>query len=480
MPSRPDLRATSRRVRLAPSAEQLQRGFERIRDQMHLPEGFAPDVRAQVESLEEPDNGRLDAREVEFVTIDPPGSKDLDQAFHAEREGSGFVVRYAIADVAAFVAPGSPMDVESHRRGQTLYCPDERVRLYPKELSDDRGSLLSGQTRPSVLWTFHLDNSAVPKKVEVQRAVIESRRQMTYEGAQAEIDAGADGSLGLLKEIGELREQLEVERGGISLNVPEQEVHKVGDTYELAFRVPLAVEDWNAQISLMTGMAAAKIMLAGGVGLLRTMPPPDQEALDILRRSSTALGVTWPEAASYADFARTLDAAVPAQAALIAQATRLFRGVGYVAFDGKLPSQIEHHAIAAPYAHVTAPLRRMADRYATEIVLSIVERERPPVWCLDALPKLPDEMKEADRRDSELDRRIIDQVESVILADKVGKTFDAVVVEVGKRGGTIQLMHPAVLAPCEGPDLPLGQPIRVRLVEVDPDESRIRFEVDGS
>jgi exoribonuclease R len=122
----------------------------------------------------------------------------------------------------------------------------------------------------------------------------------------------------------------------------------------------------------------------------------------------------------------------------------------------------------------------MADRYATAIVLSIVEGERPPAWCLEALPKLPDEMKEADRRDSELDRRIIDQVESVILADKVGKTFDAVVVEVGKRGGTIQLTHPAVLAPCEGPDLPLGQPIRVRLVEADPDESRIRFEVDGS
>jgi exoribonuclease R len=190
-----------------------------------------------------------------------------------------------------------------------------------------------------------------------------------------------------------------------------------------------------------------------------------------------ALGLEWPEEMPYADFVRSLDAHIPEQAALATQATQLFRGVAYTSFDGKRPADAKHHAIAAPYAHVTAPLRRLADRYANEIVLSLAAQKPPPQWCVDALPELAEEMKESDRRDGELERRIIDLVEAVVLSDRRGEEFDAVVVEVHKRGGLLQLKNPAVLAPADGNNLELGQSVTARLAEIDPSRGQLRFQV---
>jgi exoribonuclease R len=220
-------------------------------------------------------------------------------------------------------------------------------------------------------------------------------------------------------------------------------------------------------------------MIRGGLGLLRTMPAPDEQTIALLRRSAAALDHAWPDSVSYPDFVRTLDPSRPADAALVMLATRLFRGVAYTYFVGAAPADAAQHAIAAPYAHVTAPLRRVADRFATEVVLSICANAPPPAWCREALPRLPDEMKEADRRAGELERRVVDFVEAVVMESRRGETFDAVVVELGRHGGTIQIKDPAVLAPCDG-SLELGSSIRARLVEVDPDRGRLRFEaLDG-
>lgn len=100
-----------------------------------------------------PDRELLD---VPFVTIDPPGSKDLDQAVALERTPDGFRVQYAIADVAAFVDPGSALDQAVNTRGQTFYFPDTRIGLHPPILSEGAASLLPGQIRPAVVWTIDL------------------------------------------------------------------------------------------------------------------------------------------------------------------------------------------------------------------------------------------------------------------------------------------------------------------------------------
>lgn len=129
--------------------------FQAIAEEFHLQRDFSQEVVAEAEAATDQCAGmRVDATDLEFITIDPQGSMDLDQAVCIQRQqAGGYVVYYAIADVAAFVRPGSEIYAESLRRGQTIYLPDEPVRLHPPALSEDKASLLPGVDRPAVLWT---------------------------------------------------------------------------------------------------------------------------------------------------------------------------------------------------------------------------------------------------------------------------------------------------------------------------------------
>ena len=460
------------------AARELRAGFARIRDELGLPEQFPPPVLAEAEQAASSAGATTyDRVDLPFLTIDPPGSTDLDQAMHIERRaGGGYRVRYAIADVAAFVRPGGAIDGEAHRRRETFYSPDVRTPLHPPVLSEGAASLLPGQDRPAVLWTLDLDADGEQTGVEVARAVVRSRDRLDYAGVQQLLDNGrADERLQLLAEVGKLRKEVEVERGGVSLPIPEQEVEEVDGTFRLSYRVSLPVESWNEQMSLLTGMAAADLMLHGEVGVLRTLPAAPDQALRVLQRAARALGIEWAADAAYADVIAGLDAAEPRHAAFLDGATSLLRGAGYTAFDGGVPERATHAAVAAAYAHATAPLRRLVDRYVSEVCLSLCAGRDVPSWVRRALPGLPAEMADSDRLAGTLERECVALMEAVVLRDAVGQVFDAVVVDVRDGGGgTVQLADPAVRAPFEG-ELPLGEAVRVRLVTADVAQRSVRF-----
>ncbi|MBG7698153.1 RNB domain-containing ribonuclease [Streptomyces sp. MC1] len=470
------------RVTGAPEAP-LRAALAALRSGLGIPEAFAPEVQAAAEqAAKDPALPVYDATDIPFFTLDPPTSTDLDQAAHLSRQGTGYRVRYAIADVAAFVAPGGALDAEAHRRVTTLYFPDERVPLHPTVLSEGAASLLPGQTRPAVLWTIDLDAEGRTLAVDVRRALVRSRAKLDYAGVQRDIDAGtAEEPVALLKEIGEARERLEAERGGISLHVPEQEIVEQDHTYALRYRAPLPADRWNAQLSLLTGMAAADLMLAHGTGILRTLPAAPDGAVGRLRRTATALHIDWPHHVSYAALLRTLDPHDPHHAAFLQECTTLLRGAGYTVFrDGELPALTTHAAVAAAYAHCTAPLRRLADRYVSEICLAAVAGRNPPDWVLAVLDALPRRMAEGSRRAGTVERECVDIVEAALLKDRVGDVFDGCVVDVDEHRptvGTVQVMSPAVIGRIEGPDLPLGERLRVRLTRADPGTSKILFTV---
>jgi exoribonuclease R len=307
--------------------------------------------------------------------------------------------------------------------------------------------------------------------------MVRSRDRLDYAGVQDLVDAGkADERLQLLAEVGKLRMALEVERGGVSLPIPEQEVVEDGETFALEYRVTRPVESWNEQISLMTGMAAAGLMLHGQVGVLRTLPNAPNGALERLRRAARALGVDWPADKPYAEVVHGLDAANPRHAALLEEATSLLRGAGYTAFDGDVPEHATHAAVAADYAHATAPLRRLVDRYVGEVCLALCAGTEVPGWARSALPQLPAEMAAGDRRAQQLERESVALMEAAVLHGREGQEFDAVAVERDEKrgGGTVQLVDPAVRASCEG-RLPLGEAVRVRLVEADLARRTVRF-----
>jgi exoribonuclease R len=452
----------------APSGP-LDKAFAVIREEAGVPGEFPAEVLAAArEAARTPALPARDLTDLPFFTIDPVGSTDLDQAMHLERDGDGYRVRYAIADVPAFVAPGGPVDAEARRRGQTIYSPDQRTPLHPPVISEDAGSLLPGQVRPAYVWDLRLDAEGELTSSEVTSAMVRSVDRLDYEGVQAAVDRHADPRLELLRDVGERRLALEAERGGASLPLPEQEVVDTGDGYRLRFRPPVPAEDWNAQISLLTGMAGAAMMLAGEIGILRTMPAPAAHELARFHRQAAALGVRWPAEMQYGDFLRGLDRTNGRHLALIHEATRLFRGAGYTPFVGAVPEVAEHAAVAAPYAHVTAPLRRLVDRFGLVICAALCADREVPSWVREALPSLPEAMAASGRVASTVERACTDAVEVAVLRSRAGEVFDAVVVEVSENGDgcEVQLLDPPVLARTQG-RFELGASVRVRLTSAD-------------
>lgn len=459
----------------------LRRRFEAIRAEQNVPGDFPAEVLHEADRVAMAPPGLPDRDEtsVPFLTIDPPGSLDLDQALHVEGAHDGYRVRYAIADVPTFVAAGGALDAETWRRGQTIYAPDHRTPLHPPVLSEGGASLLPREVRPAFVWDISLGPTGESTDVWVYRAMVRSVDRFDYGQVQALIDGGtADERLLLLREVGEKRIALEQERGGASLPRPEQQVVEEDDgTFRVEFRPVVAAEDWNAQLSLLTGMAAADLMLQARVGVLRTMPPPDPRALDRYRRQTRALGVEWRQGQPYGEFLRSLDRADPRHLALIYEATGLFRGAGYTPLTGEVPPQHVHAAVAAPYAHVTAPLRRLVDRYGLVVCEAVSAGQAVPEGVRQRLEDLPKVMSDSDRMAGAVDRASADAVEAAVLGSRVGEDFRASVVDRRDGSGVmVQIDEPAVVAPAEG-TAELGTQVRARLTTAEVSSGTVRFRI---
>jgi exoribonuclease R len=463
--------------------EVFRASLQAIRTELEVPTEFPAEVVAAAEAAAA--NPRLpgeDRTDLEFVTIDPPDSMDLDQAVHVERAGDGYTVHYAIADVAAFVQPGDPIDVEARKRGETLYAPDKRTPLHPPELSEGAASLLPGKVRPALLWTIAVDSHGEGTDVVVKRALVKSRAKLNYADVQKDLDAGtASESLQLLREVGKLREQRERERGGVNLPIPDQEIITGNGEWSLEFRAPLPIEGWNAQISLLTGMGAAHLMMYGEIGILRTLPDSHDDVRRRLENTAKALGIPWPVGKSYAEFIHGLDPLVPAHAAMLASCTVLFRGAGYTSFSGGVPEQPEHAAMKSEYAHVTAPLRRLVDRWTGEICVALCADQPVPEWIRESLDDIPKIMEECDRKAHAYERSILSMVEAGLVVDHLGAEFDGVITDVDERDPTRGIVALSTLA-VEGrvagtAVLPLGQAVRVKLVEADIAKRTIAFQL---
>jgi exoribonuclease R len=452
--------------------------FDALRAELEVPGDFSSAAIAEAESAaRSPRLPDLDRTDIPFVTVDPLGSRDLDQAVHIGAEGDGYLVSYAIADVAAFVHANSTLDDELQLRGETYYFPDVRVPLHPPALSEGAASLLPDQLRPAVLWQIRLDKGGAVVAVDIRRARVRSRQQLDYVGLQALIDADRPPvAVALLPEVGQLRQALARQRHAINLDLPEQNVVPADGTWTLRMREPLPVELWNAEISLLTGACAGQLMMDAGFGILRTVPSPSDGAVNALRRIAPALGVQWPPGAAPGDVLSTLSRGNPKHVAFLQHAVSLLRGAVYTTFAGAAPEQSMHAGIGSVYAHVTAPLRRLVDRYGTEICLAAHAATDIPEWVRTRLPSLPDAMASADRRAHAVDRAVIDMTEAWLLTGRVGEIFDAIVLDAEDHVGTIAVDEPAVRARCSGGGLVPGSLIKARLVQASVETRTVRFE----
>jgi exoribonuclease R len=457
--------------------------FEALRRELDLPpadrsDSFPEPVLAEAERIvERGPRATLDRTDVPFVTIDPPGSLDLDQAVHLERRDGGFRVHYAIADLGV-IEPGGPIDVEARRRGQTVYLPDGRVPLHPPVLSEGALSLLPDQVRGAVLWTIDLDAQGAVLAHTVENALVRSVARLDYEGVQADADAGRlHPSIADLPDVGRLRRAQRVAAGALELGLPDQEVVPVAGTpggWRAVWRSRREADDWNAEISVLTGSVAARTMLDAEVGLLRTLPEPDPRDVRRFLARARTLGADVPDGDGLDDAAALLDRldpAEPAHLAIMTDATRLLRGAAYEAFDGAPPDTSTHAGIGGPYAQVTAPLRRLADRFASEVCLAVATGGGVPDDLRAALPEVPPAMTASDAVASRADRGVLDRVEAAMLSPFVGHELEALVVDVDERSVDVVLLEPAVLASLapgpSGPRWGEGERRRVRVGSVD-------------
>lgn len=472
----------SRRARLvSPVQSELSAALGALRERFDLPGAFPAEVQAAAEraAREVPvwaSAELADLRGIPFLTIDPEGSTDLDQAVHLERTADGGgILHYAIADVPAFVPMGGAVDAEARRRGQTVYAPDGRIPLHPAVLSEDAASLLPDRDRRAFVWRFELDAGARPTAVTLARGVIRSRAQWSYVDAQAALGRGdAPETIQHLVWFGDERARRESERGGASLNLPEIRVVATPEGYDLQTDEGVPLEDANAQVSLLTGMAAAEIMLAGKVGILRTMPPASEEDVAAFRAQTVGLGVPWHPDVPYGDYLRDLPR-TPVGRAIREQAAGLFRGAGYTVLDGEAPDLVTQAAIAAPYAHTTAPLRRLVDRWSLLVCHALANGEEVPTEVRGSLTELPEAMERSSRVASQVDAAAIEHVAAAVLRGREGEVFDAVVLRHRENGGRVALTVPPLETTVAGVDAEPGATIRVRLVAADVASGTVEF-----
>lgn len=448
----------------------LARGLGAIRDQFQVPDGFPADTLAAAEAAaKRAPTEHVDRTGLPFVTLDPATSTDLDQALHIERSGADLLLRYAIADVDWFVEDGDAIDTEAWRRGTTQYLPDGKAGLYPPVLGEGAASLLPSGPRPAVIFNVRVTADGSATLDGAERAIIRSTAKLAYDSVR-DSDLPVD-----FAELAIRIQKAEDRRGAARVDPPEQEVAALGNgDFQLLFRPQLLSEKRNAALSLATNLAIADTLQANRTGLFRVMAEPDERAVKRLRRTAAALGLQWPAMATLAQFERTLHATDPKQAAFMLAIRRAGQGASYEPYqDGVLPW---HAAMAATYAHATAPLRRLADRYVIRAVLAITSGQKVPVAVTDAFDKLPRVMARADALSGQIGRTVIDLAEAVMLQGSEGQRFRAVVTDVDERGARMQLCELPVVARVDARDVAPGDALYVQLTAADPERRTVTFQ----
>lgn len=448
----------------------LADGLAAIRKQFQVPESFPPDVLAAAEAAaQRAPSEHADRTAMPFVTLDPATSTDLDQAFAMESARADLLLHYAIADVAWFVGDGDPVDAEAWRRGATCYLPDGKAGLYPPVLAEAAASLLPAGPRPCIIFTVRVARDGAVKLDGAERALIHSRAKLAYDSVR-ESDLPPQ-----FEELARRIADAEDRRGAARVDPPEQEVEREPDgRFALVMRPQLPSELSNAALSLACNLAVADALYAARTGLFRVMAPPDERATLRLRHTARAFGLDWPDALPLADFERSLNPREPRQSAFMLAVRRAGNGASYEAFrPGVKPW---HAAMAATYAHGTAPLRRLADRYVVRAALAVANGRPVPAAVTEAFARLPSVMARADQRDGQIGRAVIDLAEAAFLSGRVGELFEAVVTDLAESGARIQLCAAPVVARVAAHGVEPGDRIRVKLLQADPDRRTLQLQ----
>ena len=425
-----------------------------------IPDEFPAAVLAEAEAMEPAELGkREDLRNLPLITIDPADARDHDDAVCASRDEDkknvgGFVVWVAIADVAHYVRPGSELDREARRRGNSTYFPDRVVPMLPERLSADLCSLREGEDRAVLAVRMVLDAHGRKIAHRFTRGLMRSQASLTYGQAQAAFEGRHDddseplaGMLADLHVAWKATVSAREKRQPLDLDLPERRIilSEEGKVVSVAFRERLDAHRLIEEFMIQANVAAAEELIEWRSALLfRVHEEPSPEKIAALREIAVNSGFTL--AKGQVLHTRHLNALL-AQAEgspfdeLINMSTLRAMTQAYYS-----PENYGHFGLSLRnYAHFTSPIRRYSDLIVHRALISAHRWPPDPrkdglsAWDIDHLTETAQLISEAERRSMTAERETTDRYLAAFLADRVGATFSGRIAGVARFGLFVKL-----------------------------------------
>ncbi len=471
-----------------------------------IPQEFSPEAIADAERARATPLGRReDLRPVPLITIDGADARDFDDAVFAEPDGTGWRLLVAIADVAHYVRPGTPLDRDAYTRGNSVYFPDRVVPMLPEALSNGWCSLVPNEDRGCLFVEMHIDAAGRKTGHRFGRGLMRSARRMTYEQVQAQHDAGDDTGLGALYPAFQALLSARQARGTLDLDLPERQVVLVdGRVDSVRPRPRLDSHRLIEEFMVLANVCAAEqLETLHQPCMYRVHAPPTDEKLDALRTFLHTLGISLPpgDAIHPRDLDRVLAAVRGTEQAPIVNDI-ILRSQSQAAYS---PDNLGHFGLALPrYAHFTSPIRRYADLLVHRALIAGLKLGLGKLDAAEAgkFVDAGEHISATERRAALAEREAVDRYLAAFMADRVGATFAARVSGVQRFGLFVTLDETGAsgLVPMSGmPDdywvydeptqslsgtrtrrvIQLAQAVEVRLVEASPITGGLIFHMAG-
>jgi ribonuclease R len=478
-----------------------------------IPTEFPAAALAEAEACRPPNaSGRADLRELALVTIDGSDARDFDDAVWAEPDPDpanpgGWHLVVAIADVALYVTPGSALDREAARRGNSVYFPDRVVPMLPERLSNGLCSLVPGEDRACIAAQLWIDGSGRKRGHRFERAIMRSAARLTYEAVQGAHDGALPRPPGLSAErlaalYGAFAalDRARIARGALALDLVEHRVlvDAEGTPSAVVPRPRLDSHKLIEEFMILANVAAAEELEARRRPCIyRVHDAPTPEKLDALRDFLDHLGVPGLTLAKGQAPRPELFNRVLARAEGRAEAPLIndlvLRAQAQAAYS---PGNIGHFGLALPrYAHFTSPIRRYADLVVHRALTG--DAVPPPV----DLAAVADHISATERRATAAERAALDRYRARLFVMLIGTVFSGRITGVARFGLFVTLPETGADGLVPISSLPadfyrhdprhhrlagrhsrhvfaLGDAMTVRLMEVDPVGGRLMFRLE--
>jgi ribonuclease R len=484
-----------------------------------IPHVFPNPVIAEAEAAQPATmKNREDWRELPLITIDPADAKDHDDAVYAiadedpKNEG-GYIVTVAIADVAAYVRPGSALDREAVERGNSVYFPDRVVPMLPERISNDLCSLRPDEDRPALAVALVIGADGQKKRHSFHRIMMRSSARLSYQQAQAAIDGRTDDVTApiletVLKPLYEAYAcvaKARDERGPLALDLPERKIilNAEGMVDQVIVPERLAAHKLIEEFMILANVAAAETLEKAKTPLIyRAHDEPSLTKMHALGEVLASIAMKLPKSGALRPtlFNRILKAVEGMEhqtfineVVLRTQAQAEYTSENYGHFGLNLRR----------YAHFTSPIRRYADLIVHRALITahkLGDDGLPRDTTAEQLAEISARISAAERRAMAAERETIDRLIAHHLADQIGATFDGQISGVTKSGLFVKLDHTgadgfipastigqdyyryeeyshALVGDRSGETYRLGDRVSVKLVEAAPVAGALRFEM---